>query len=127
MARRVWTTELKVGAFVITFVVLVVVGYMWSYDALRSDEKAYHVSLLVPSADGLYKGSLVKIAGVDVGAIESVAVAGEQAKLVLGIRSAYPIPTDSKAVLRSSGMLGDRYIGLDLGVEQEMVPDGGQL
>jgi phospholipid/cholesterol/gamma-HCH transport system substrate-binding protein len=127
MARRVWTTELKVGAFVITFGALLVTGYMWAYDGLRGDESSYTVSVLVPSADGLYKGSLVKIAGVDVGAINTVKVEGEQARLVLGVRSAYPIPTDTKASLRASGMLGDRYVGLDLGVAETIVPDGGEI
>lgn len=127
MTWRELSMELKVGVFVVVCAALIVFGWGWSYDGLRADEDAYQVTLMVPSADGLYKGSLVKIAGVDVGAIDQVSVEGNRARLLLEIRSEYPIPTDSKAGLKSSGVLGDRYIGLDLGAADTNIPDGGTI
>jgi phospholipid/cholesterol/gamma-HCH transport system substrate-binding protein len=69
----------------------------------------------------------VRIAGVDVGAIEAIDLDGNNARLTLEVRSEVVLPTDTIAELRSSGMLGDRYIGLDLGRAETTIPDGGRL
>ena len=127
MTWRELSTELKVGLFVLVCVAVIAFGWVWSYDGLRRSEGGYHVQMVVPSADGLYPGSLVKIAGVEVGAIDSVTVEGNEARLLMTIKSDYPVPTDTKASLKSSGMLGDRYVGLDLGTAETLVPDGGTL
>jgi phospholipid/cholesterol/gamma-HCH transport system substrate-binding protein len=127
MTWRELSTELKVGLFVVVCVAVIAFGWVWSYDGLRRSEGGYHVQMVVPSADGLYPGSLVKIAGVDVGAIDEVTVEGNRARLLMSIKSDYPIPTDTTASLRSSGMLGDRYVGLDLGSAEAIVPDGGTV
>ncbi len=127
MTWRELSTELKVGLFVLVTAAVIAFGWVWSYDGLRRSEGGYHVQMVVPSADGLYPGSLVKIAGVEVGAIDAVTVEGNRARLVMTIKSDYPIPTDTKASLKSSGMLGDRYVGLDLGTEEANIPDGGTL
>lgn len=122
-----WTTELKVGLFTVGAVALLAFGYVYFWDGLRKDESAYHVSLVVPSADGLYAGTPVRIAGVDVGSVEAVEIDGNRARLTLGIRTIYPIPVDTVAELASSGVLGDRYVKLDLGMAEARVPDGGRI
>lgn len=122
-----YTTELKVGLFALATAGLTGFGYVYFWDGLRGDESAYRVSLHVPSADGLWPGTPVRIAGVDVGSVEAIAVDGNLADLTLAIRSAYPVPTDSVASLKSAGMLGDRYIGLDLGRAEVAIPDGGRI
>ncbi|MEQ1501530.1 MAG: MlaD family protein [Myxococcota bacterium] len=122
-----WTTELKVGLFTVACLGLIGFGYVYFWDGLRTDEAAYHVTVRVPSADGLYAGTPVRIAGVDVGSIEDIAVDGNQAVLKLGIRAQYPVPVDTIAQLKSSGMLGDRYVGLDLGDAETAVGEGGRL
>ncbi|MCB9698264.1 MAG: MCE family protein [Alphaproteobacteria bacterium] len=127
MAGRTFTTELKVGVFTLACIGLVIFGYIYFWDGLRGEESAYTVSLTVPSADGLWEGTPVKIAGVEVGSISEIVVDGNQARLILGIRDTFPIPVDSTAELRSSGMLGDRYVGLDLGRSEAMVTDGGHV
>lgn len=122
-----WTTELKVGLFTVGSLALLAFGYVFFSDGLRKDESAYRVSVIVPSADGLYAGTPVRIAGIDVGSIEQVAIDGNQARLTLGIRTDHPIPLDTVANLTSSGILGDRYVALDLGAAQEIVQDGGRI
>lgn len=121
------TTELKVGAFTLTAVALTVAGYLYFWDGLRKDESAYRVSLRVPSADGIWPGTPVRIAGVDVGSVEAVEVDGNLAKLSLAIRSAYPVPADSVATLKSAGMLGDRYVSLELGRAEVPLAEGARI
>lgn len=122
-----WTTEVKVGLFTIVTVVLLALSYLWTLDGVRGDESSYDISLRVPTAQGLWVGTPVKLAGVDVGAIKSIEVEGNQAKLVLTVRSAYELPTDSTAELKSSGLLGDYHIRVTLGREDATIPPGGRI
>src|SRR5918994_1219404 len=103
MARRGFNTELFVGAFALGCIGLVAFGWWFFSDGLRAGEEAYRVSVVVPSADGLYPGTPVRIAGVDVGSIESIAVDGNRARLSLAIRTIYPVPADTRAEIRSAG------------------------
>jgi phospholipid/cholesterol/gamma-HCH transport system substrate-binding protein len=127
MARRGFSTEFSVGAFALGCVALIAFGWWFFSDGLRKGEDAYRVTVVVPSADGLYAGTPVRIAGVDVGSIESIAVDGNRARLGLAIRTIYPVPADTRAEIRSAGMLGDRYIALDLGASDALLDEGARL
>jgi len=122
-----WSSELKVGVFVILGTVLTVGSWMWSYDGVRSDEASYTLTMDVPSADGLFKGTPVRLAGVEVGSIDSVAIAGSRARLVLRIREDYKLSTDSQAELKSVGILGDYFVRVYPGVEDGLLLDGDRL
>jgi len=122
-----WTTEFKVGLFVIVTLVAIVVGWAWSQDGVRPDEDSYTLKMTVGSADGLYAGSAVRIAGVDVGSVESITVAGDRALVGIRIRAAYKLPVDSEGELKAQGLLGDYYIRVYPGVADTVLPDGGLL
>ncbi len=117
-------SDFKVGLFTLFGIGVIAFGWVWSSDGLRPGEEAYRVSVLVPSADGLWEGTAVRIAGVEVGAIEAISVQGGEARLVLAVRSEWQLPTDTVASVRSAGMLGDRYVALDPGDRQTKLSDG---
>ncbi len=119
--------DFRVGLFVIVSAVVIGMGWAWALDGLRPDEPRISVTLRVPSADGLWEGSAVRLAGVDVGAISEIEVEGSEAILTLHIRDVWQIPSDSVASIRSSGLLGDRYVSLELGHAEGRLADGGRL
>lgn len=121
------TNEFKVGLFVIVAVLIGLGAWIFTFDGVRDDEGAYALYLSVPSADGLYEGSPVKLAGVEVGAIENIEVLGNRARLTLLVREKYQLPVDSVAGIQSSGLLGDRYIRLDPGSAQPLLQDGSVI
>lgn len=121
------TSEFKVGCFTIVVLAIIAFGYAYFIDGVRADEAFYRVSLRLPNAEGLYQGTPVKLAGVEVGDIEKVELDGNQAALTLRIRSQYELPVDSTAELNSSGLLGEYNIKIDLGDERALIPDGGRL
>jgi phospholipid/cholesterol/gamma-HCH transport system substrate-binding protein len=122
-----WTTEFKVGLFVILTLIAIAVGWAWSQDGVRPDEESYTLRMSVGSADGLYAGSSVRIAGVDVGSVESITIAGDRAQVMLRIRAAYRLPVDSEGELKAQGLLGDYYVRVYPGVADELLPDQGLL
>lgn len=78
--------------------------------------------LLVPNAD-------VRIAGVDVGRVESVQARGVDSLVTMQIDSQYaPIPRDTRAVLREKTLIGEGYIELSAGSPRSgRIPDGGTI
>lgn len=119
-----WSNEFKVGIFVLIAAVLAVFGLIWSLDGLKPTDETYTLHLAAPSAEGLYKNSAVRLAGVDIGAIEEIRVEGDRAVIDLGIREEYLFPVDSTAAIRSTGLLGDRFVTIQPGLADEMLKDG---
>ncbi len=72
----------------------------------------------------------VKIAGVRVGQVQSIALApgSDVADVKLSIDKHYDhIPQDSVATIFTSGLLGDQYVGIDYGTAKQVVAAGGTL
>lgn len=120
-------SNVRVGLFTLLGLGVIVGGWVWSNDGLRPDEAAYRLRLRVPTADGLWDGSAVRIAGVEVGVVERIEVDGDEAVLVLAVRSAWRLPTDTVASVRAAGMLGDRFVALDPGDDVGFLGDGDVL
>lgn len=119
-----WTSEFKVGLFVIFASVLIAGSWAWSVDGVRKDEASYVVLMTVGSADGLWVGTPVRVAGVEVGSIDGIALEGDRAKLSLRIRSGYPLPADTEGQLKAQGVLGDYFVRLYPGNAETALKDG---
>lgn len=122
-----WTTEFKVGLFVLVAMVLVVLGWAWSVDGVRPDEQSYRLYMNVGTSDGLWEGSQVRLAGVEIGSVDAISIEGGHAELTLKIRSAYQLATDSDAELKASGLLGDLFVRVYPGTADAMLADGDRI
>jgi phospholipid/cholesterol/gamma-HCH transport system substrate-binding protein len=78
--------------------------------------------LLVPNAD-------VRISGVNVGKVVSVQADGTHSLVTMNLEQQFaPIPTDTKAILRSKTLLGEAYLELSTGNGNgRKLPDGGTI
>jgi phospholipid/cholesterol/gamma-HCH transport system substrate-binding protein len=77
---------------------------------------------------GVKKGAAVQIAGVTVGEVAKVALGEyEAAVLTLRIDKSVQVPTDSMASVKSQGIIGDKYIQLSLGGDEEVFQPGELL
>jgi phospholipid/cholesterol/gamma-HCH transport system substrate-binding protein len=128
MEKRGISTEVKVGIFV--FIGLIVLGYM----TLRVERiklkttDGYEIAALFDSASGLVKSSPIQIAGIEVGRVKDIRLSGNQAKVIMTIQKEVPIYADAGAVLRTQGVLGDKYIEIYPGEEKSSrLPAGGVI
>ncbi|MCV7063930.1 MCE family protein [Mycolicibacterium vaccae] len=64
------------------------------------------------SAASVYAGDDVRVAGVNVGTIESVEVQGTQVKMTLNVEHGVSIPADAKAVIVAPNLVAARYVQL---------------
>ncbi len=73
---------------------------------------------------GLSPQTAVRIAGIKVGRIESISLDGNRAKVSMLIFSGYQIPVDSNAIIKSLGLLGDKYVEIATGFATIHLQDG---
>jgi phospholipid/cholesterol/gamma-HCH transport system substrate-binding protein len=120
--------EARVGIFVLLgLVILTYFTFRVSKWGLIA-EKGYRLTVDFASAAGLEPKSDVKMAGVPIGKVEEIQLAGTRARLVLRIRPEYRIPVDSVASIQTQGLLGEKYVELLPGKDtQRTLPAGGQI
>jgi phospholipid/cholesterol/gamma-HCH transport system substrate-binding protein len=123
-----FSNELKVGLFVVITIAALVGVYFFTYDGLFAGPGTYTVTLRAPRADGLNEGTAVKLAGVKVGSVARVGLAGGQAEIELVLDQAYQLPIDSTGELKATGLLGDYFVMLTLGQDDRaFLKDGDRL
>jgi len=119
--------EVIVGTFVLGSAIYF---FFFSFNKSNiSTSKTYQVSAKFDNIDGVSIGSDIKISGVKIGTVASEIIDPEtyRAILKLNINQEIKLPTDSSAKILSSGLLGGKYIGIEVGAEEEMLQNGGQI
>ncbi len=79
--------------------------------------------------DGLVNGADVRVAGVKVGAVTTMAIdpASFDAVVTLRVDRALRLPSDSSAEIASEGLLGGRYVSIVPGGSERVLADGGRI
>ena len=120
--------ELTVGLFVL--IGLICLGYLTiklgKMEFFAS--KGYNISAIFDSVSGLKTGAGVEIAGVQVGRVTSISLNSQYAALVtMLINENVKLSEDSIASVKTSGLIGDKYISISLGGSNVMLPDNGTI
>jgi phospholipid/cholesterol/gamma-HCH transport system substrate-binding protein len=91
--------------------------------------KTYVVRANFDNIGGLKVHSPVKSAGVVVGRVQHVGYDNEtyQAEVTLAIENKYTFPSDTSAKILTSGLLGEQYVGLQPGAEDENLKNGSKI
>jgi phospholipid/cholesterol/gamma-HCH transport system substrate-binding protein len=89
----------------------------------------YEVMAKFSNAGGLKNGGDVRISGIKVGSItnETLDPKTFQAIVQMSIDPAIKLSTDSVAQITSSGLLGDNFISIEPGNEDDLIPAGGTI
>ena len=77
---------------------------------------------------GLKPRAAVVVSGVRVGQVESITLGDDyRARVTLNVDPKLELPVDSTASIITAGVLGDRYVSLQLGGEAETLKSGGVI
>jgi phospholipid/cholesterol/gamma-HCH transport system substrate-binding protein len=124
------TLDLWVGMFVVAGIAALVmlamkVGNLSTYNVSES----YEVHAYFSNIGGLKPKASVKSAGVLVGRVTEITLDTEryEAKVVMSLDKRYQFPKDTFANILTAGLLGEQYIGLMPGGDEEMLQNGEQL
>jgi len=77
--------------------------------------KGYPVRARFDNIQELKEGDPVKMAGVEVGHVQKIALAENKVEVVLNVKREASVRTDSKASIKFVGLMGQNYISLTFG------------
>ena len=123
------TIEFYVGIFMIVGIacsayLLLELGEL---EILKKD--SYTVNAYFSSVAGLKKGAAIEMAGVQIGTVDSVSLDMERllAKVVLRFRGEVILAEDVIASVKTSGIIGDKYITLSPGGSEVRLNPGDTI
>ena len=106
--------ETRLGVFVALVVVaaVVIVETLGGVETFRG---GYHVQAQFNAVQDLKTGSSVKMAGVEIGRVEKIALLDNKVSVTMKLHADAVVRTDSKAVIKFAGMMGMNFVSLDFG------------
>lgn len=123
--------ELGVGAFILMGFACALALAFASTDARgRVGGESYALTARFSNLGELKVRAPVKVAGVKVGEVSDIRLDPERYDAIVTMqvaRAAGALPADSSASIYTSGLLGERYVGLSPGGDPETLEDGGEI
>jgi len=121
--------ELLVGLFVLLGIAAIacLTLKVGSGSLLHGD--TYVVESRFANAGGLHDGSSVMMSGVTVGRVETVRMEPSDFSAIVTLRilSALHLPTDSMASVKTSGLIGDKYVAISPGADETTMKPGERI
>jgi len=125
------TTETLVGFFMLLFfAAMFILAMKVSNLANLTGGNGYKVTAYFENIGGLKVRAPVSASGVRVGQVSNIEYSAEtfEAKVTLTLNNDYQeFPVDSTASIYTAGLLGEQYIGLDPGGEEEFLVEGSEI
>ncbi|MCB0220078.1 MAG: MCE family protein [Chrysiogenetes bacterium] len=117
-------TNVMVGGF--AMLVLAIIAYSAVHlgpTGFGGGQEYRSLVVYVPSAAGLFEESPVRVAGVQVGLIDKISLERGQARVEVRVRADLEMHENARAMVKSSGLLGDRYIEIDPGTPEGVLQE----
>ena len=90
----------------------------------------YRITARFDSVSGLKPGARVELAGVEIGTVERIGLSndsGDQAEVTMKIKDTIKITDDVIASVRTSGIIGDKFIKLKPGGSDQLLKNGSKI
>jgi len=121
--------ELSVGIFVLLGIAAI--AYLTIQVGTRSlvSGDTYLLESRFTNAGGIHPGSSVMVAGVTVGRVEGVRIEPSDFSAIVTLRvlAGLQLPTDSMASIRTTGLIGDKFISLAPGADETSLKPGTRI
>jgi len=123
--------EILVGFFVaLGFVAMFFLSMEVSNLSSVNAEDGYDITASFENIGSLKVRAPVSMAGVKIGRVKSVEFDSEtfEAVVTMSIEPKYDqLPSDTNASILTAGLLGEQYIGLEPGGEEDMLKNGSEV
>ncbi len=122
--------ELGVGAFVIAAMVgLLVLALNVSGLRYQGEDDVYYLYARFENLSGLSERAKVSMSGVTIGRVVDISLDTQDyvAVVKMAIEKGVPLSMDTAASVLTSGLLGEKYIGLSVGADEETLLNGDTI
>ena len=123
------TTEFSVGAFVLLGVGCLAYLSLHLGDLELLERQQFRVTARFTSASGLRAGAHVEVGGVRAGEVRRVTLDPEtyEAVVDMSLDRQVRLQRDTIASIRTAGLIGDKFVKLSPGGEDQIIEDGGEI
>ena len=119
--------ETRLGLFVV-LVVFAAYLIVETLGGMASFRGGYRVHALFNTVQDLKAGNSVKMAGVEIGRVEKIALANSKVEVTMKLHSDAVVKTDSRAVVKFTGLMGQNFVAIGFGSADAIrVVDGAVL
>ena len=118
--------ELKVGFTVFIAILVFSVGMMW-LEGFKLRGERYEIHAVFPMVGGVNSGDAVNVNGVERGEVTRVNLRERDVIVSMSIDIDTPIPEDSKVVLQTQGIMGDRIVTIIVGQSEVIMEPGSMI
>lgn len=121
--------EFLVGSFVLLGLAAIVYLTVKLGSGSLIGGDTYNLEARFDNASGLNVGGSVHVAGVPVGRVEGIRVDPKDfsAIVTVSVLSGLNLPTDSMASIKTTGLIGDKYISLSPGADETSLRPGERI
>jgi phospholipid/cholesterol/gamma-HCH transport system substrate-binding protein len=121
--------ELSVGIFVLLGIAAIAYLTIQVGTGSVVGGDTYLLESRFTNAGGLHPGSSVMVAGVTVGRVDAVRIESTDFSAIVTMRvlSGLQLPTDSMASIKTTGLIGDKFISLSPGADETSMKPGSRI
>lgn len=128
---RIRALEIGVGLFLLAgMLALVLLALRVSGLSIHGSNESYKVYAYFDNIAGLTTRAKVTLAGVSIGRVTAIELDHQRytGKVTMAIdKNVNNLPTDSTASVLTAGLLGEKYIGLSVGGDEEVLHEGSTI
>ncbi len=132
--KQLTWVELRVGVFVLLSLALLAVGILYITGTGTIGPK-YRMKTYLPEVEGVQVGAPVRLDGVEVGSVQEIRINPQPSgkmdsvQLVMRVMRRFQpdIRTDSRASLKTEGLLGNNFVSVTRGFTGSPIQDGGTI
>lgn len=119
-------SEIAVGIALFSAFVIFVAGYLYFKNVSFKADR-YLIKIHFKDVTGLEKSDFVSIAGLRVGRVLNLRLDKLSVEVDVRIDPGVEIPVDSRAQIKSLGMVGEKFIDIIPGVSDQILQDGDSI
>jgi phospholipid/cholesterol/gamma-HCH transport system substrate-binding protein len=121
------TTQFIVGIFAILGIVALAILSISLGKVALLPAPGYTLYASFDNISGLKTGDQVQLAGVQIGKVVGIMLKNERARIAMRVNDGVQIDADAIAAIKTSGIIGDKYVSIALGPSERMLTGGGTI
>ena len=112
--------------------ILAIALYFFSWGVLTartSNTSGYTLIANFANTGGIGRGADVSVSGVRIGQVSGTLLNQDDytVDIIMTIENSFKLPKDTTATISTAGLIGDKYIALEIGGSKEMAGHGARL
>ena len=120
---RKFGSEVAVGAVIFIAILIFVVGYLYLKNVPLQAGR-YNITVRFNDVTGLEKSDFVSVSGLRIGRVGDMWLNGLEVFSKLELDPSVQLPKDSRALIKSIGMVGEKFVEIIPGISNDILVDG---